>query len=365
MKKIGIDIKILAEKRTGIGNYLESILKKLPENNFEFYCFSHKKINLDLKKKNFYFIHSNFKSSIGRQIWSQTILPYLLIKNKIDLFWSPAHRIPFLISKKIKTVVTIHDLVWFFYGNTMRKFSFWLDKMLMPYAIKTADLIISVSKNTKNDILNIFKVKKNKVIVSYLGSKTFRQPNNIKKKSTYYNCILLVATNDPRKNIYKTIDAYSRLNDKLKLKHNLVIVGSRGWNRKNISTYITNFKLKKFVKHLGYVNEYNLGLLYSNCKCLILASKFEGFGLPLVEAMSFDKPQITSKNSSMLEISKSTALFVNPNSVYDINQKLNLILNNKSIYKNLSHNCQIKKKFFSWEKTASITIKIFEQLLKN
>lgn len=365
MKKIGIDIKILAEQKTGIGNYLENILIHFPEKKFEFFCFSHKKININIVNHNFKFIYSNINSNLGRQVWSQTILPYYIKKYKIDLFWSPSHRIPFLLPKSIKSVVTIHDLVWLHHSKTMRKSSYLLDKYLMPYAIKKSDKILTVSYNTKLDLIENFDVKKNKIRVTKLAPKNhkylYKDYTNLSKLK---NCILLVATNDPRKNINRTIAAYSRLSVSLRKKHNLVIVGSRGWAKKSIKTLIKNFKLIDTVKSIGYIDENKLSWLYKNCKLLILVSIFEGFGLPIVEAMINNKPQITSNNSSMKEVAAKTSFLVNPYSIFDISQKLNLILTNDQVFKKLKSNCMIKIKNFSWRNTSQDTINLFENLLK-
>ena len=168
--KIAVDVRILSEPVTGIGRYTHEVLKRLIEYDHEWFLYSHRPITVgtwnhpNVKIKSF-----NFSGRTMRMFWAQSYLPYLATNDKVDLFWSPAHRIPQLLPSSISSVVTIHDLVWCHAGETMRPSSKWLDSILMPHAIKASKAVISVSAATTRDLIEKFPEEVHKFVTIPLG----------------------------------------------------------------------------------------------------------------------------------------------------------------------------------------------------
>lgn len=356
---IGVDVRILSHSHlTGIGRYAFEILKRIVVNKkFNFILFSDK-INSycqELSKiDNVKIVQYEINRRLFSQIWSQTVLVYEIIKNKIDVFWSPTHRLPLILPKKIKTVLTIHDLICYKAPETMIKSSMILDKYLMPLSIKKSDHVISVSENTARDLVSKLKVRNDKISVIHLAG--FLKKNYFSKKSNY---LLFVGTIEPRKNISLFLKAFSYSNIK-NLK--LIIVGKKGWGNIDLDKLVRKYRVNNKVFYKNYVSDKELSKLYSKCYAVVLPSLYEGFGLPIVEALSFSKPLLTSSISSMPEIARKSALYIDPKNLYSIINKLKMI-NSKKIYEKLQQNAYIENKKYSWKKSADMTLEVLKKVL--
>ena len=149
LMRIGIDGRLLAEPTTGIGRYTVELSAELVKMPGEFFLYSPRPIiNGQWKNDNITIRTANLHSRAQRMFWSQTSLPYWAVKDHVDIFWGPTHRLPRFLPAGTARVVTIHDLVWKYAGKTMRPLSHWVEKRLMPQAIHQADRIVAVSVST-------------------------------------------------------------------------------------------------------------------------------------------------------------------------------------------------------------------------
>jgi glycosyltransferase involved in cell wall biosynthesis len=185
-----------------------------------------------------------------------------------------------------------------------------------------------------------------------------------KTKTLFYPYFLFVGTIQPRKNLIRLITAYAKF---LSVIHNLhpipiVLVGSKGWLSEEIYALPKKLGIENQVKFLGYVPDDKLPPLYCGAKALLLPSLFEGFGLPILEAMACGCPVLTSRTSSMPEVAGKAALLVNPYSIEDISQGIIALATNHKLRAKLIHLGfeQIKK--FSWEKCAQETLQILTKI---
>jgi glycosyltransferase involved in cell wall biosynthesis len=366
--KIGVDARLLCSPITGIGRALIEISKRLSRINPDIFFYVphqanvHSLLNPDLSA----FGESSFGGKIFEHFWSQTYLPYYAKRDEIDVFWGPAHRLPMLLPKSIARVLTIHDLVWITHPGTMNSFGRLSEKMYMPYSLNQADRVMAVSHSTQLALLNEFPKIKEKLSVISLGSTAF--PINLDSEAHLRlgigkKYILFVGTIEPRKNLTRLINAYSRLALGIKLEYDLVLVGRYGWGNVNLPSLTKLLGLSEHVKLLGYVSDEDLATLYRNAVFLAMPSLSEGFGLPILEAMSAGIPVLTSNCSSMPEIAGDAALLVDPFSIDSIQGGLERLLTDPQLRISLSANAHKNSMKYSWDKCAGDLMNLFEEAI--
>lgn len=370
--KIGVDARLLGESLTGIGRYTFEMSKQFVdefEKDHQFIFYASKKVPITISNRlsDFRFKTSSANSRVERMIWSQTKLPYWANNDQVDLFWGPTHRLPNFLSSKIARVVTVHDLVWKYTPETMRKLSLSVEKHLMPSAISQADLIIADSESTAEGIRETFPNFKDKVRVVHLGVSEMPKSNGLDsmlKLGITKPYILFVGTLEPRKNLARLLESFSNTSDEIKKSVSLVIVGGKGWGNINLDEEIKRCNLGQSVKVLGFVEDNQLSTLYSEALFLAMPSLYEGFGLPILEAMSFGTPVLTSNVSSMPEVLGSGGIVVNPLSVNEMTGAIETLILNNDLRTQLGNNAKIESTKFSWKKAANSAIEIFEEALE-
>lgn len=366
--RIGIDARAIAKDVRGIGRYTLEITKELTKRNKKICLYSTKSFSMQyLMKKNTLHRHINFKNKFAKLFFSLFIFSYWAKKDSLDLFWGAAHRLPFFLPKKIAKVVTVHDLVWKHASKTMNPINWILEKVLTPFAISNADIVIVDSKNTFKDLKEAFPCSIDKIRLIYPGvtklspPKKFSYLNKYKINSPYF---LFVGTIEPRKNLTRLIKAYSSLPLEAKQKMKLVIAGGKGWGKIDLQSLIRELELDNFIILTGYIEEKELSTFYCHAKFLAMPSLYEGFGLPLVEAMSFGVPVLTSNISSLKEIPLNSGILVNPDDVKSISTNLKKLIMKDELRENLARNAKSDSENFSWETSTSLLLKAFEEAIK-
>jgi glycosyltransferase involved in cell wall biosynthesis len=366
--RIGVDVSCLSGEKTGIGRYTFEIISKLIDSpNTHWVLYSNgdfdglnslSRANVDIKILNFKF---------SRLIWGQLFLPILIARSSLNLFWSPTHRVPLFFPKRIPTVITVHDMVWKFAPTTMKFFSRVLDFIFMPIAVKRAVKIITVSESTSRDICEEYPAIFNKVISVHLGSTELigEYQTNIPMIYELPNIkyILFVGTIEPRKNIVKLLNSFSLLPKEVSGDIQLIIAGSKGWRVDPLEDLCNNFNISNKVIILNYVTDWELSQLYKNALFLAIPSLYEGFGLPIVEAMKYGVPCLTSNISSMPEIAGKAAFLVNPNCVESIANGLSKLICDVDLLNGLRFEAKKRSSNFSWKLTAKKTMNIFLEVI--
>ncbi len=365
MITIGIDgNEANVEKKVGVSFYTLNLLrwfKKLANKNLKFLIYLKNQPNQDLPQENNFF---KYKVIPGNFLWTQINLPFSLYnKRLIDIFFSPAHYLPRF--SLVKTVVTIHDLSFLYFPKEFLLKDLIQLKLWTKYSIKKANKIIAVSKTTKKDIIKNYNIPEEKIEVIYNGyekiSNTKSEKFTIKIQNKPY--ILYVGTIQPRKNINVLIEAFSKFK-LLYPDYQLIIAGKKGWLYKDIFKKVIDFGLEDCVFFTDYISENQLIFLYKNAFCLVIPSLYEGFGIPLLEAMNFDCPVISSYSSSLPEIAGDAALYFDPNNYLDLVEKLKLLRENSDLKKDLIKKGKERIKQFSWKKTAEQTLDLIINTLK-
>jgi len=354
---IGIDgNEANVEKRVGIGEYAYELLiqfEKLraPRLNFVIYLKENPCADFPKERDGW-----EYRVIGPKKFWTQIALPIDLYLHspKPDVFFTPSHYAPRF--SPVPTVISIMDLSYIKYPQLFKKSDLYQLRNWTRYSVKKASKVFTISLASKDDIIEEYKISKNKVIVTYPGLK---QNIGEKPKSFMSKYILFVGTLQPRKNIVRLIEAFSRIKDKHKdLK--LVIVGKKGWLFNEILKAPEKYGVEKDVEFLEYVTDNEMPNLYKNAECFVLPSLYEGFGLPVLDAMKNGCPVILSNISSLPEAGGNAALYIDPENVNDISEKIDKVLTDKKIRSDMIKKGYEQVKKFSWEKTAKETLRVLE-----
>lgn len=302
-----------------------------------------------------------YKVIPARRFWTLFKLPKTVRRDTLDVFFSPTHYAPPFI--KCPEVISILDVSYKHFPEMFKKKDLYKLSWWGKYSVKKAKKIITISVNSKDDIIKEYDVQPQRVEVIHLGikdiidskMKTDKVFDKYRIPSSY---VLFVGTLQPRKNVKRLIQSISLLKNK---KVHLVIIGKKGWMYEEILSTPEKFDLSDRVTFLYEVTNEELSVFYKNAECFVLPSLYEGFGLPVLEAMQYGCPVITSSTSSLPEAGGDAALYVNPEDVVDIAAKIDEVLESKILRDRmvkLGHE-QVKK--FSWEKAAGEVLRVLEE----
>jgi glycosyltransferase involved in cell wall biosynthesis len=283
----------------------------------------------------------------SQPLWARRFCP--------EVYWGPAHRLPLWLPDTTARVVTVHDMCWRMYPDTMRASTRWLDSVLMPRALRAADRVIAVSRSTASDIATAFPDVEDSIVVIHEAAEALpaaEDRDTLRAAGITRPYVLYVGTREPRKNLQRLIDAFRRLPNGLADKTDLVIAGGRGWGQAaDVSA--------AGIRTLGRVDDRMLSTLYRHAACLAFPSLYEGFGLPLVEAMSFGTPVVASSTSSIPELVGDAGLLVDPLDVDAISRALSAVLTDHQLRARLGSRAIKQAARFSWDLAASETLSTF------
>lgn len=339
--KLLFDSRVLTHKIfTGVENYAKNIFENIKEK-----C----TINIaQPKTTNKYLAH----------LWTHLILPF----ENGDVLFCPANIAPIFVPKSKKLIVTIHDVAFLTYPKSFSTFFRIYYKIIMPFTINRADKIITVSNYSKNEIHKYYPKSKDKTEVLYLGKNNdFKKFDDEKKK----NQILYVGSMNQRKNIIGVLKAYECLEIK---DYKLLLVGN----------FSSNFDIDEETKQLIKKAEQNVNIefkkdvtnkelieIYNQSKLFLFPSFYEGFGLPVLEAMACGTPVVCSHSSSLPEVGGDAVVYCDPYDIKDIKEKIEYVLNDELLQKQMIFEGLQRAQLFSWEKSAAEHMGIFRKVLES
>ena len=303
-----------------------------------------------------------------RKLWTRIGLPIKLFteNSRPDVFFTPTHYGPRF--SPVPTAISIMDLSYIHFPQLFKKNDLYQLKNWTKLSAKKAKKIFTISEFSKNDIIKTYGVSKEKVVVTYPGIKQdlrlkikdLSMEDLNKKFGIKGEYILFVGTLQPRKNIVRLVEAFSKLK---KNNLQLVIVGKRGWLYEDILSAPQKFGVTDNVKFLDFINDEDLPSLYKNALCFVLPSLYEGFGLPVLEAMKYGCPVLTSNVSSLPEAGGDAAVYFDPENTGDITKKIEKVISDEKLREEMIKKGKIQVKKFSWEKTARETLRALEELV--
>jgi glycosyltransferase involved in cell wall biosynthesis len=370
--KIAINTLPLYKTKVGMGKYIIELVNRIPkddpENCYVIYVSEKNEKYFDLTAKNITIkkVPDILTSPFLKIIWEQLFLPFSLIKNSVDIYHATGFVLPLWKPKKTKFVVTIADMTFFTHPQYHKWFKNSYFRVFIPISLKNADKVLAISENTKEDIVAITQTNPKKIQTVHLGVDSYFIPEQKKEyglilakykiKQPY---TLFVGMLEPRKNIIGLIKAFSLIEDKK--GHILVIVGEKGWMYDTIFSYVNKLGLENDVLFIGYVPDHDLAALYSRATCFVYPSFYEGFGIPVIEAMACGCPVITSNNSSLKEIVGDAAILIDPYSVEQIAEKMQLLLQNKEEQQKRKDAGLKQARKYKWELFAKKTKNTYER----
>jgi glycosyltransferase involved in cell wall biosynthesis len=283
------------------------------------------------------------------------------------------HFLSYLIPPGVKgkKIVTIYDMTYKAYPETMTSFKLALD-LNLKNSCNRADKIITIASFSKEEIVKYLSINPEKIAVTPLGVDINRfHPIkdrslllNIKKKlNISEDYFLYLGTLEPRKNIKRMIEAYAILKRKYNDIPQLVLAGRLGWGYDSIFESIAKNKLENVIKYINYISDEDKILLLNGAFLFIYPSLYEGFGLPPLEAMACGIPVLTSNTSSLPEVVGNAALAVDPLDIDAILNGMECLINNHNLRKDLSERAMVQAKKFSWDSTASMTMDVYQDVL--
>lgn len=374
--KIAINTRLIVKgKMAGEANYIYSLLKQfaqIDETNEYHLVFDRPydktifHFAFDNPRFHFHIIGPQTRIAPLMDYWFQVSIKNFLKKNKIDLFFSPEPYAP--IGLHTKCVITIHDLAfvkmpWItYYINSLHA------QIMIKLSANSADKIISVSHHTSSDIQKYYGISRDKISVIHHGIKSedFGTTTEIDEDIKLFVSdgmpyLLFVGTIEPRKNLERLILAFKMVLDQ-GLNYRLIIAGRNGWKNRMVFETAENLGLGRKIIFTGYISERTLSELYSRAHIFAYVPLYEGFGMPVSEAMSYGLPIVTSNVSSIPEVVGDAAIKIDPWSVEDIYRGLISLLQNREMREQLGRDAKERSKIFSWEKSALTHIKIFKDV---
>ncbi len=305
-------------------------------------------------------------------LWTQTRFARALWKDAPDVVWMPLHNAPLIHKKHMKIVVTIHDVAFLRFPQTFPAKDLRKLRFLTRHAVRTADHIIAVSHATKKDLLTYYpRLSADDITVVHHGidmavwQKTY--PDHVVRDVLATHCvaasqyIVHVGAVQPRKNLVRLIAAFERIK-KTAPHMKLVLVGGRGWLWETIEQRAKDSVYADDILFAGNIPFRDVVILVQNAGVCVLPSLYEGFGLPVLEAMAARTPVVAARNSSITEIAGDAAVYCDANSSASIARGIVRVLSDAQLQHTLRTKGTQRAAQFSWEHCAKNTLRVLHRI---
>lgn len=377
MSTIGLDYTAAYEQGGGIGRYVRELVTALAHidstNSYRLFVAGASSSNLPASiAPNFGWRSTPLSPLFLARLWHRlhVPLPVEAFVGRVPLYHATDFVLPPTLPG-VRTLLTVHDLSFVRVpGAASPGLRAYLDKVV-PSSVARADLVLADSEATKEDLLSLYRVSSEKVVVLLSGvSSTFIRYIDpffvltIRKKYrlTDRPYILSIGTVQPRKNYSRLIQALALIRNQ-GLDLDLVIAGGKGWLEDPIYATIRETHLEDHVHFIGFADDADLPTLYNGAVCFAFPSLYEGFGLPILEAMSCGTPVVTSNISSLPEVAGDATLLIDPYDVEALSNALQRLITDTELRNTLIVKGHIQAKKFTWEKSARHLLQIYNNLL--
>jgi alpha-1,3-rhamnosyl/mannosyltransferase len=369
--RIGIDARALIPGKTGIGVYLSEILKEwlAKDSRIRFELFSHRPIDFPEQER------------IVQQVAGvRQGLPWYLFRShrpvnlaKPDVYWGVQSLLPLGLSNHIPAILTIHDCVHLLGAKFAPSLVYnWLHRLFLPVSIRRARRIVTDSSFVAEQIGKFYQVPPEKRVVIPLGvSQAFfragradtRDPEVLQRYGIQKPFLLGVGSLEPRKNLKTLLRAWRQMPDSIRGKYQLVLAGKPGWRLKELQGELKETQKKSNLLLTGYVPETDLPQLYAQAELFVFPTFYEGFGLPVLEAMASGCPVVASNSSSLPEVIGDAAMTLSPEQPpADWGRAIWTVINEDALRHSLSARGLKQAALFPWERCARETARVFDEL---
>jgi glycosyltransferase involved in cell wall biosynthesis len=391
--RIGIDTRVLSWNLTGPWRYVRNLLKHIAEidHRNEYFLFINRnqaesievqgnfnktlvksfpdwnrlltKLNTGISST---VLESLLKGQALDPLLGNLLIPVLLRRDRIDVFHSPYNVLP--VVKMCPSLVTIHDLAFETYPREFSVQARVFHKTFTPLAARMADIIVVPSRCVKENIVRLYELPQAKIWVIHEAADEIFKPMGrkeskeeiVRKYGITDDFILFVGFARLRRNIPRLLEAFSKLKKRYRLGHKLVIVGRYDPVNTNYPKLAKELGIENEVIHFARLQDQDMPLFYNAAELFVYPSSYEGFGLPLVEAMACGTPMVVSNSQPMPEIVGNAGLFVDPLNVEQLSRAIHEVLNDEHLQSELRERSLERSQFFSWKKTAGKTIEAYQ-----
>lgn len=375
---IGLNAHLLSLSQSyrgaGISWYIVNLLKRLKQVSpdfFQYSAFLHERaFQQQATTLALCFSRLPTHKPFIRIFWEQVIQPLALRQIKVDLLHALAFVAP--LASPCPYVVTVYDLSFKHYPEAFRPFQRWYLNHFTAHSVKQARAIITISESTRQDVITFLGAPPEKVYTIYCGADESFRPLPAAEIAAFKAAqhlpdtfVLYLGTLEPRKNVEGLIRAYARWREKEATAPPLVVAGGKGWYYHQIFDLIETLHLKEAIHFPGYVPQEMLPLWYNAAALFVYPSFFEGFGLPVLEAMACGTPVITSAVSSLPEVvgHPETARLVDPEDIDSLAETMAEVMRHSDLRATISQNGLAQAAKFNWEKTAQETVAVYKKVM--
>jgi glycosyltransferase involved in cell wall biosynthesis len=353
-QRIAVDARPLCYPGTGICRYTRELLVRMCRLGGEWFLYSHQRYDTSgFDLPNVHHRVAGLPSSLRTGQLLHCFFPRWVRRDQVDAFWGPRHQLPLMLPPHVRAVVTIHDLVFRDSSETMRFPGKQVEDFFTPRALARADTITVVSQFTQRRLKHHFPQYAHKGVLvpgASMLAHVARQESDISTgRGSYF---LFVGTLEPRKNLPRLLRAFQHYCSETPQPLPLKIVGGSGWGAQDIAGLVADLSLTTQVELLGKVGDRQLRGLYGDAYALLMPSLYEGFGLPVVEALSLGIPVITSRDSAMAEVAGSAGLCVDPESEVEIADALLRLTADPQLHDALSSRAAVEIRRYDWDDSA-------------
>ncbi|RLD85771.1 MAG: glycosyltransferase family 1 protein [Bacteroidetes bacterium] len=370
--KIAVNTRLLIKnKLDGIGWFTYENLKRITQSHQEhqfYFLFDRPFSDEFIFSKNIepIIVSPSTRHPVLWYYWFEKRIPCVLNKIKPDIFLSPDGYLS--LTTNVKSIPVIHDINFAHFPEDLPYSTRLYYNYFFPKYAKKAERIVTVSEYSKQDISSTYNIDKQNIDVVYNGSNPIYKPIsdlekiNIKKEYTdgseYF---IFIGSIHPRKNVSRMLLAFDKFRKLGQKPYKIIIIGSLFFKNREMRNTLNSLEYKKDILFFGHQSPENIKDLLGAARALILASKFEGFGIPVLEAMNCDVPSIISESTSLPEVGGNAALYIDPFSIDSISNAMLKVADDTKWRNQLIENGKIQRKNFSWDKTAN---KLWESILK-
>jgi glycosyltransferase involved in cell wall biosynthesis len=368
---VAVDLRALVPEATGIGVYTRALLEVLaapgrPGGGFRYLGLSQRPVRGAAELAARGVALETQPAPLG-VLWQQTRLPARLAAGDVDLLWSPLATLPWRCP--VPAVVTVHDLTAILFPEAHTAKVRWSLLPFLGRSLATARRVVAISQATADDVAFHFPEARSKLRVVPNGLDPRFRPGTVEAIAatraalgTPDGYLLAVGTLEPRKNLPTLLAAWEALADADPATPPLILAGGAGWETRSFRRRLAALE-PRGLRHLGRVDDDRLLALYQAATVFAYPSLYEGFGLPVLEAMACGVPVVTSDVSSLPEVAGGAALLVDPRDAKALAAALHRLLTEPGLHRDLAARGLERAKAFSWEKTAAGMEEVFREAL--
>jgi glycosyltransferase involved in cell wall biosynthesis len=371
--RIGIDATALPQQPVGAGNYMINLVRALSgqESEFEFAVFlqrsGREQIGLEPGPRLEYIVVTD-RSPAQRLLWEQIAFPRLVVNSGAELLHSLHYTRPYRLN--CPSVVTFHDMTFFLFPGLHTRIKRYFFPLAIRMSARRAQALIAVSENTRQDAIRLLGLPPDRITTTPLGVDVDFRPCQIEARrqavqEKYHlpaEFILYVGLIEPRKNLPLLIRAYKSMLESGR-EIALVLGGRFGWDSGYLIEEISAFGLQDRVHFTGYISREDLPIVYNLASLFVYPTRYEGFGLPVLEALACGTPTITSAVASLPEIAGDAVAWVPPGDEQALAQTMSALLADQAWRQQLAVKGPVQAAQFTWNRTAQLTLQVYRRVL--